>query len=106
MNNYTRLQYTTIEEHKSLLNCIKRKSALQPFSKLRRFRAFHAFGDFVLQLVHSATPSGSARGQRRPRSDCAGVQSDLGLRFPHMPIRHHLPRGGVIGNIRQNLNNA
>ena len=27
----------------------------------------------------------SVYGQRRPRSDCADAQSDLGLRCPHIP---------------------
>ena len=30
----------------------------------------------------------SDNGQRRPRSDCAPAQSDLGLRCPHSPERH------------------
>ena len=35
-------------------------------------------------------------GQRRPWSDCADAQSDLGLRWPHMSWRSHLPWSGLI----------
>ena len=34
---------------------------------------------------HSVVPNDSVSGQWRPWSDCANVQSDLGLRCPHMP---------------------
>ena len=30
----------------------------------------------------------SVSGRRRPRSDCAGAQYDLGLRCPHINRRH------------------
>ena len=35
--------------------------------------------------MYSTASSVYVRGQRRPRSDCADAQSDLGLRCPHMP---------------------
>ena len=37
------------------------------------------------QLIHSIVSDDSVSGQRRPRSDCADAQADLGLRCPHMP---------------------
>ena len=36
-------------------------------------------------LIHSMVFIDSVSGRRRPRSDCANAQSDLGLRCPHMP---------------------
>ena len=35
-------------------------------------------------VIHSMVSNGSENGQRKPRSDCAYAQSDLGLRCPHM----------------------
>ena len=45
-------------------------------------------------LKHSVVYNGSVCGQRRPRSDCADAQSDLGLRCPHMP-EDTFPYGAV-----------
>ena len=39
-------------------------------------------------FVHSVVSSVAASGQRRPRSDCASAQSDLGLRCPHRFQKH------------------
>ena len=39
-------------------------------------------------LIYSIVSYDSVSGQRRPRSDCADAQSDLGLRCPHMPKTH------------------
>ena len=36
-------------------------------------------------LIHSIVANDSVSGQRRPRSDCADAQADLGLRCPHVP---------------------
>ena len=36
-------------------------------------------------LIYSTVSNVFISGQRRPRSDCADAQSDLGLRCPHMP---------------------
>ena len=38
-------------------------------------------------LIYSTLSNDSVSGQRRPRSDCADAQSDLGLRCPHLPKR-------------------
>ena len=35
-------------------------------------------------LIHSVVSNDSGSGQRRPWSDCADAQADLGLRCPHM----------------------
>ena len=35
-------------------------------------------------LIHSIVSNDSVRGKRRPWSDCADAQADLGLRCPHM----------------------
>ena len=43
---------------------------------------------FIYSLIHSAVSNDSVSGQRRPRSDCADAQSDLGLLCPHMYRRH------------------
>ena len=40
---------------------------------------------FCCPLIHCAVNDDSVNGQRRPRSDCADAQSDLGRRCPHMP---------------------
>ena len=39
-------------------------------------------------MAHSIVYSDSVSGQRRPRSDCASAQSDLGLCYPHKPRIH------------------
>ena len=36
-------------------------------------------------LIHSVVSNDSVSGQRRPWSDCADAQADLGFRCPHMP---------------------
>ena len=36
-------------------------------------------------LIHYIVSIDSVSGKRRPRSDCANAQPDLGLRCPHMP---------------------
>ena len=36
-------------------------------------------------FIHSIVSNDSVSGQRRPWSDCADAQADLGLRCPHMP---------------------
>ena len=38
-----------------------------------------------LSMIHSIVSFDSVSGQRRPCSDCADAQADLGLRWPHMP---------------------
>ena len=43
-------------------------------------------------LIYSTVSNVFISGQRRPRSDCADAQSDLGLRCPHMPWRHVFSR--------------
>ena len=42
------------------------------------------YGHF-LSMIHSIVSFDSVSGQRRPCSDCADAQADLGLRWPHMP---------------------
>ena len=44
-----------------------------------RASAFHWY------MIHSMVFNDSASGQRRPWSDCADAQADLGLRCSHMP---------------------
>ena len=56
--------------------------------KLRRFRScacakYHP--DFCSPLEHSIASNDSVWGERMPRSDCANMQADMGLRCPHMP---------------------
>ena len=40
------------------------------------------------QFLHSIVSNDSVSGQQRPRSDCACMQSDMGLRCPYMLWRH------------------
>ena len=39
----------------------------------------------ALIQIHSIVSYDSVSGQRRPRSDCADAQADLGLRCSHVP---------------------
>ena len=39
----------------------------------------------LLSFIHFVVSNDSVCGERRPRSDCADAQADLGLRSPHMP---------------------
>ena len=41
--------------------------------------------DICSPLIHSIVSNDSVSGQRRPWSDCADAQADLGIRCPHMP---------------------
>ena len=57
--------------------------------KLRRFRSSCTRAKYHPGLcspfIHSVVSSNSVRGQRRPWSDCADAQADLGLHSPNMP---------------------
>ena len=59
---------------------------------MRRFRsscvcAKHYPG-LCSAVIYSVASNDSVMEQRRPRSDCADAQSDLGLRCSHMTRRH------------------
>ena len=41
--------------------------------------------DLCSSLIHSIVSYNSVSGQRRPWSDCANAQADLGLCCPHLP---------------------
>ena len=57
--------------------------------KIRTFRSSctcaKSHPGLCLPLIHSIVFNNSVSGQRRPWSDCADAQADLGLRWPHMP---------------------
>ena len=57
-----------------------------------QIRPAHAQSLIQAFALHSFMSNDSLSRQRRPRSDCAFAQSDLGLRCPHM-IRRHIWRG-------------
>ena len=67
---------------------------------MRRFRsscvcAKHHPG-LCSAVIYSVASNDSVMEQRRPRSDCADAQSDLGLRCSHMTRRHIFAVGADI----------
>ena len=55
--------------------------------KMRRFRSSCAcvkYHGLCFPFIHSVVSNDSVSGQRRPWSDCADAQADLGLRCPDM----------------------
>ena len=67
-------------------------SSEKAFSNVRRMRRLRSFWACVKYhpslcsiFLHSLVNNGSVSEQRRPWSDCANAQADLGLCCPHMP---------------------
>ena len=83
------------------MNRIERKSAFE-HAQNGRFRSSCACAKYHLGLcspfIISLVSSDYVSGQRRPWSDCASAQSDLGLRCPHMPEDTFLPGEARINN--------
>ena len=72
-------------ESTAYLGRVKRKSAFERVHNNGTHILLHMCKVSSGPLKYSMLSNDSVCGQRRPISDCADAQSDLGLRCPHMP---------------------